>query len=69
VVKYVGRMPCFLIAAGINYAMILTMMFWQPNPNQIYMLFIIPAFWGLGDAVWQTQINGGFEIFFFSISF
>ena len=52
VVKYVGRVPCFLIAAAINYSMIILMMVWTPNPDQIYVLFIIPAFWGLGDAVW-----------------
>lgn len=48
VVKYVGRVPCFAIAALINYAMIFTMIFWRPNTEEIYMLFIIPAFWGLG---------------------
>jgi hypothetical protein len=41
VVKYIGRMPCFLIASVINYAMIFTMLFWIPNPQQVYVLFII----------------------------
>ena len=58
IVKYAGRVPCFLIAAVINYSMICVMIFWQPNEGQTYMLFVIPIFWGLGDAVWQTQING-----------
>lgn len=22
------------------------------------MFFLLPAFWGLADAVWQTQLNG-----------
>lgn len=49
VVKYIGRIPCFLVAAVLNYAMIFTMLFWMPNANQFYMLFIIPIFWGFGN--------------------
>jgi predicted MFS family arabinose efflux permease len=68
VVKYIGRLPCFVIAAVINYSMIFTMLFWTPNPQQYYVLFIIAAFWGLADAVWQTQINGKINIFFININ-
>ena len=69
VVKYIGRIPCFAIASVINYAMIFTMLFWQPNSQQVYVLFIIAAFWGLADAVWQTQINGVHHFFNFLMMF
>jgi predicted MFS family arabinose efflux permease len=51
IIKYVGRVPCFLLAALMNYAMIIFMMLWEPSSDQIYILFIIAIFWGLSDAV------------------
>lgn len=64
VVKYIGRIPCFLIAGAINYALIITMMFWYPNAESTYGLFLIAIFWGLGDSVWQTQINSFYGVLF-----
>jgi len=55
--KYVGRTVCVLIAATLNYSMIFLMLFWRPNTDQTYVLFIIAVCWGLADASWQTQIN------------
>jgi hypothetical protein len=63
-VKYVGRWPCFLIAAVINYALIITMFLWKPSENQMAVLFIIAGLWGLADAVWQTQINAFYGVLF-----
>ncbi len=57
-VKHVGRVPCFLTAACLNYATIFTFLYWNPNVEQVYLLFVLPAIWGLSDAVWQTQLNG-----------
>ncbi|CAF0921089.1 unnamed protein product [Adineta ricciae] len=63
-VKYIGRWPCFLIAALINYSLIITMFIWKPSEDQIYVLFILAGLWGLGDAVWQTQINAFYGVIF-----
>ncbi|CAF3615188.1 unnamed protein product [Adineta steineri] len=63
-VKYVGRWPCFIIAAIINYSLIITMFLWKPSENQIYVLFILAGLWGLADAVWQTQINAFYGVLF-----
>ena len=41
--KYLGRVVCVLIGAVLNYAMIFLMMFWVPNHEQTYILFIIPG--------------------------
>jgi predicted MFS family arabinose efflux permease len=56
-VKYVGRLPIILLACCMNYGVILAFIFWSPNENQVHVLFILPAIWGLSDSVWQTQIN------------
>ncbi|CAF1479647.1 unnamed protein product [Didymodactylos carnosus] len=56
-VKFFGRIPCFIIAAVCNYTLIIVMLIWKPNENQTYVLFLIAGFWGLSDAVWQTQTN------------
>lgn len=51
VVKYIGRIPCFLIAALLNYGTIMIMIFWVPTDNSKYVLYIIAVLWGLSDAV------------------
>jgi hypothetical protein len=63
-VKFIGRWPCFILAAVINYSLILIMFLWKPSENQIYILFILAGLWGLADAVWQTQINSFYGVLF-----
>jgi len=63
-VKYIGRWPCFVIAAIINYSLIITMLLWKPSENQLAVLFILAGLWGLADAVWQTQINAFYGVLF-----
>ncbi|CAF1494994.1 unnamed protein product [Adineta ricciae] len=55
-VKCIGRIGCILIAATIDYSMIIFMYFWEPKDNQMYILFIVAGLWGVADAVWQSQI-------------
>ena len=57
-VKLVGRVPVFTLAALINATAILIMFYWRPSPEDYALFFIVPALWGISDAVWQTQING-----------
>jgi hypothetical protein len=63
-VKFTGRWPCFVIAAVINYSLIITMFLWKPSENQIAVLFVLAGLWGLADAVWQTQINAFYGVLF-----
>ena len=51
VVKYIGRIPCFIIAATLNLVTILIMIFWEPTEETTYLLYIIAVLWGLSDAV------------------
>ncbi|CAF3144876.1 unnamed protein product [Rotaria sp. Silwood2] len=57
-VKYTGRIFVFIVAALINYAMIILMFLWNPKDNQMAVLFVIAGFWGIADAIWQTQVIG-----------
>jgi len=61
-VKYIGRIVVFIIAALINYGMIVLMFLWDPKQSQMSLLFVIAGFWGIADAIWQTQVicKGGF---------
>ena len=31
---------------------------WTPYPDSLIMFIVMPAIWGIGDAIWQSQING-----------
>ncbi|TRY61495.1 hypothetical protein TCAL_05719 [Tigriopus californicus] len=57
VIKYVGRISIFCLGGLINLVAIGFMFSWTPNPDQSHVFYIIAAFWGAADAVWQTQIN------------
>ena len=58
IIKFTGRVPIFLLGAMINLVVVIILFEWTPHPSQAYVFFILAAMWGIGDAVWQTQING-----------
>ena len=60
-VKYTGRIFVFAVAAILNYAMIILMILWNPQPEQKFLLFIIAGIWGVADAIWQTQVIGRYR--------
>ena len=67
IVKYLSRIPVFTFAALANSAMIALFLTWMPRPDtHLELYYIAAAFWGFGDAIWQTQINGN-ELFDFVI--
>jgi predicted MFS family arabinose efflux permease len=57
-VKYTGRILVFIVAALINYSMIILMFLWDPKQSQMVLLFVIAGLWGIADAIWQTQVIG-----------
>ncbi len=57
-VKCIGRLGCFIIAAGINYSAIMLMYFWEPREDEMYVLLIIAGIWGIASAAWQSQVVG-----------
>jgi hypothetical protein len=34
------------------------MYFWEPNDNQMFMLFVIASIWAIADVIWQSQMIG-----------
>jgi MFS family permease len=64
--KHIGRMPCFIIAAVLNYSMIFLMLVWdlQKTSASSFLFYFVPACWGLADAAWQTQVNSIYGVLF-----
>ena len=44
----------------VHGTIVIIMLFWRPHPESPLVFFVIAGMWGVGDAVWQTQINGKF---------
>ena len=61
IAKYVRRLYCLMFAALINYSLIITMMIWVPNENQLWVLFVLAGLWGVADGCWQTQSSLNIE--------
>lgn len=45
----------------VHGSIVIVMLFWRPHPESPLVFFAIAGLWGVGDAVWQTQINGRFS--------
>lgn len=56
--KYTGRLPVFISGLLVHVTAIIIMLTWKPDPNQIWMFYVLAALQGFCDAIWQTQING-----------
>ncbi|XP_071534487.1 UNC93-like protein isoform X2 [Panulirus ornatus] len=57
-VKMVGRVPVFTLGLVINLVLIIACIYWRPHPDDRPWFYVVAALWGVGDAIWQTQING-----------
>lgn len=66
VMKYIGRLPIMILGAVVHFALIAWFLIWKPHPSSPTIFFIVSGLWGVGDAVWQTQVNGK-SIFFLII--
>lgn len=58
VMKYIGRLPIMILGAVVHFALIAWFLIWKPHPSSPAIFFIASSLWGVGDAVWQTQVNG-----------
>ncbi|XP_047502870.1 UNC93-like protein isoform X3 [Penaeus chinensis] len=63
-VKMIGRVRVFSMGAIINFAIIITLRYWMPHPDDFLVFFAMAALWGVSDAVWQTQINALYGVLF-----
>lgn len=56
-VQYVGHIPFFVLAFFVHGALQIILLLWTPDPDYKVYYYLVAAFWGMGDAVIQTQIN------------
>merc|ERR1712083_767567 len=66
IIKLIGRLPIFILGACINFAVIITMLSWTPTVSSVGVVYVLAALWGVGDAIWQTQINALYGVLFAS---
>jgi len=66
VIKVVGRWPIFVLGAVINMSVLITLFLWTPTNETWIVVYVLAAFWGIGDAIWQTQINALYGVLFAS---
>lgn len=59
--EYTGRIVIIAFGVVAHCAIIMFSMLWKANPDQEYLFFIYSGYWGMLDALWQTQINGNFK--------
>lgn len=64
VMKYIGRMPIIVLGGIVHFSLISILLFWSPSPDNPLIFFAMSGLWGVGDAVWQTQINGLYGLLF-----
>lgn len=64
IAKYTGRLPIFLAGLVVDICIQFTLIFWMPNPDQEYVLYILASMWGFTDGIWQTQINALYGVIF-----
>ncbi|KAI3383475.1 hypothetical protein SNEBB_007477 [Seison nebaliae] len=63
-VKYIGRIPLFVLAAFLNCSVIIWLLLIEVTPKDFYYLFIVAGLWGISDAIWQAQINSLYGVLF-----
>ncbi|XP_029172608.1 UNC93-like protein [Nylanderia fulva] len=58
IMKFVGRQPLMALGAIVHASLIVVLLIWKPHPDNPYVFYSVSGLWGVGDAVWQTQVNG-----------
>ncbi|XP_041456438.1 protein unc-93 homolog A-like [Lytechinus variegatus] len=55
--KYSGRIVIFLFGGVVHLALLTGFELWNPEHSATWQLVLFAVGWGIGDAVWQTQIS------------
>lgn len=58
IMKYIGRLPLMALGLAVHSTLIWILIVWRPHPNNPKLFFTISGLWGVGDAIWQTQMSG-----------
>jgi len=62
--EYVGRATLFTFGGILNVAVLVTLLLWEPTPDQPHVFFILSAMWGVADGVWSPQIRSMYGTIF-----
>ncbi|XP_046382066.1 protein unc-93 homolog A-like [Haliotis rufescens] len=57
IAKYTGRYGLFAIAFTCNISMVLTLLLWKPDSDNIAPFFAIPIIWGVAVGIFHAQFN------------
>lgn len=57
----VPREVVFGIGGILHMGLMIGLLIWLPDQNNLLIFFIMSASWGVCDAVWQTQCNSRFN--------
>ena len=60
------KIALFISAFLVHLGCQITFLLWIPDPDRVFIFYILAALWGIGDAVIQTQINGKISDIFIS---
>ncbi|XP_044531416.1 protein unc-93 homolog A-like [Gracilinanus agilis] len=55
--QYTGRIALYGVGSVIHFFCFFYLLVWRPHPKHKMLFYLFPAFWGMGDAVIQTQNN------------
>lgn len=58
IMKYIGRAPIMGLGVLVHTGLQTWMLIWRPHPDAPMKFYMAAGLWGVGDAVWQTQVNG-----------
>ncbi|XP_046545756.1 protein unc-93 homolog A-like [Haliotis rubra] len=57
IARYTGRYGLFAIAFTCNISMVLTLLLWKPQSDNIAPFFAIPIIWGVAVGIFHAQFN------------
>lgn len=56
--KHIPRVFLMIIAAASNVGVCAVLLCWQPSLQHAWAFYVLVGFWGVSDALWQTQLSG-----------
>ncbi|KAG8182983.1 hypothetical protein JTE90_013432 [Oedothorax gibbosus] len=63
-VKCISQMAVLILAACANVSVCIVLYLWQPSPDFPPAYFIIAGVWGMGDAIWWSQVTALYGLMF-----
>nr|XP_042913149.1 protein unc-93 homolog A-like [Parasteatoda tepidariorum] len=63
-VKYISQIAVIILGACLNVAICLLLFLWKPSPETTGIYFVIAGIWGMGDAIWWSQIPALYGLMF-----